>query len=180
MFEQTLKTFFEFEGTGLHTGRPVTLTVYPQTTGGIRFRRCDILFSEVIPARYDFVINTRMNTMIGTDETNSVSTIEHFMGALYMAGIDHALIEINGPELPLADGSAQPFLDAIEAVGLLDLETKRKTLVVKKEIVFENETARVELHPCDTFKITQSIDFAHEPTIGRQEHTATIDTFATD
>lgn len=180
MFEKTLQTFFSFEGIGLHTGQPVTLTVYPQTCEGIRFRRSDIPFSAVIPAHYDFVMNTRMSTIIGTSEKNTVSTIEHFMGALYMADIDHALIEIDGPELPLADGSARLFLEAIDEAGLMDLETKRKTLAVKRNIAFENETARVELHPCDTFKISQHIDFAHEPTIGKQEHTVSVDDFIKD
>ncbi|MHA1540904.1 MAG: UDP-3-O-acyl-N-acetylglucosamine deacetylase [Alphaproteobacteria bacterium] len=169
MFEKTLKKIVEFNGIGLHSGEPVKMSIYPQKSGGIRFRRSDIFCSKVIPATFSAVINTHMNTTIGTSEKNYISTIEHLMGAFCIAGIDHAFIEISAPEIPIMDGSAKPFLDKINKIGLLQLETKKKKLIVKKAITFENETAKVELHPADHFEIIQSIDFEND-IIGKQNH----------
>ncbi len=169
MFEKTLKKIVEFNGLGLHSGEPVKMSIYPQISGGIRFRRIDIFCTEIIPAKFSNVINTLMNTMIGTSKKNYISTIEHLMGAFCIAGINHALIEINAPEIPIMDGSAKPFLDKITEAGLKQLETKKKKLVVKKTIIFENETAKVELHPADHFEIIQSIDFKND-IIGKQNH----------
>ncbi len=169
MFERTIKNLFEFKGIGLHSGKPVKITIYPSSSNGIVFNRTDISCSKSISANYLNVINTKMNTAIGTSEKNFVSTIEHFMASLCIAGIDHAFIEIDGPELPIMDGSAKPFLDKLLAVDLLELKTKRKKLIIKKSIIFKNETAKVELHPSEHFEIIQSIDF-NESVIGKQKH----------
>lgn len=174
MLEKTIHKLLEIQGIGLHSGAPVKISIFPQTKNGIVFRRSDLRYEPLIPAHYGSVISTRMSTTIGTSERNSVATIEHFMAALFMAGIDHALIEIDGPELPILDGSAQIFLDEIQKVGVMDLETPRKSLVIKKSVVFKNDTARVEFLPADEFEITQQIHF-REPIIGIQDITIQCD-----
>ncbi|MFI3277915.1 MAG: UDP-3-O-acyl-N-acetylglucosamine deacetylase, partial [Rikenellaceae bacterium] len=128
--QQTLKSSICFSGKGLHTGANVNMTVLPAPADyGIVFRRVDIEGAEEIPALSDFVVDTSRGTTIEKDG-NRVATIEHILSALWTLGVDNAIVEIDGPETPIMDGSAREYAEAIMATGLEDLNAQRKYFVV--------------------------------------------------
>ncbi len=130
----TLKKQVKIKGKGIHSGLPVNMTVKPSKKHGIFFHRIDIPDSELIPATFDNVGDTKMrNTTIGNPKCAHVQTIEHLMAALFMAGIDSAIIEIDGKETPILDGSAAKFYDAFVKVGVE--QSNLKKIVVKKEVI---------------------------------------------
>ncbi|MBP3397431.1 MAG: UDP-3-O-acyl-N-acetylglucosamine deacetylase [Alphaproteobacteria bacterium] len=148
----TLKKQVKFSGVGIHSGAPVELTVKPSKKPGIFFKRTDIPDAEPIPATYDNVGETKMrNTTIGQTNGAHVQTIEHLMAALFLMGVDSAIIEINGQETPIMDGSASEFISGFESVGVTPGKIKR--IVVKREIVaFARDLLR-ELPALTRFKI---------------------------
>lgn len=124
----------KISGVGIHSGEMVNIVVLPSKKHGIFFKRVDIKNSALIPATYDNVGETLMrNTTIGDKNGAHVQTIEHLMAALFIVGIDSAIIEIDGPETPILDGSAYEFIKIFEKV--VDKKTQMKKIVVKKEIV---------------------------------------------
>lgn len=130
----TLLKKVKLSGVGIHSGLPVNMTILPSKKPGIFFKRTDLKNSDLIPATYDNVCDTLMrNTTIGNKKGAHVQTVEHLMAALFLFGIDSAIIEINGFETPIMDGSAFEFCKAIEkSVGQ---KTKMKKIIVKKTIV---------------------------------------------
>lgn len=117
---RTLKSAIGCVGTGVHSGRRVSLSLRPAAAGtGIRFRRTDSGFE--VAARFDHVVDTRLCTVLGEpgDSARSVATVEHVMAALAGCGVDDALVEIDGPEVPILDGSAAPFVFLIDCVGIV-------------------------------------------------------------
>ena len=124
----------KISGVGIHSGEMVNVVVLPSKKPGIFFKRVDIKNSALIPATYDNVGETLMrNTTIGDKNGAHVQTIEHLMAALFIVGIDSAIIEIDGPETPILDGSAYEFIKIFEKV--VDKKTPMKKIVVKKEII---------------------------------------------
>jgi len=124
----------EISGVGIHSGLPVNMVVLPSEKPGIFFKRTDLKNSDLIPALYNNVSETRMrNTTIGESKGAHVQTIEHFMAALFLAGIDSAIVEIDGPETPILDGSAYQFFQMLNP--LVDKKTKIKKIIVKKTII---------------------------------------------
>lgn len=130
-------------GVGIHSGQSVDIVVLPSKKTGIFFKRVDIKNSKLIPARFDNVCETRLrNTTIGNVNGAYVQTIEHLMAALFLCGIDSAIIEINGSETPILDGSAYEFYKNLE--GVVGKKTKMKKIIVKKTIVaHRNELAKM-------------------------------------
>src|SRR3972149_11380234 len=132
--QQTLKDKLEFSGVGLHSGKTITMTIRPaDAETGIVFHRVDLNPPVSIEAIAANVVNTRLSTTIGK-EGAAVSTIEHLMAALYGCGIDNAHIDIDGQEVPIMDGSAAPFVTALQQAGTKILSRPRKYLVVKKDV----------------------------------------------
>lgn len=130
----TIKKKVVISGRGIHSGLPVTMTVKPSKKRGIFFRRTDIAESDDILARFDNVGETKMrNTTVGVMSGAHVQTVEHLMAALFMAGIDSAVIEINGAETPILDGSADKFYSAFAAAGATDGKMPR--IVVRRPVV---------------------------------------------
>lgn len=167
--QTTLKNAVTLVGTGLHSGRPARLVIHPATEGGIRFRRVDVTDREnVIPALYDRVTDTRLCTLISNDAGVSVGTIEHIMAALAGTGVTHALIDIDGPEVPIMDGSSWRFVQAILRAGLAPVAGPRKAIRVLKPVRDEQGDVVAELAPADTLSIDFAIDFP-DAAIGRQE-----------
>lgn len=124
----------KISGVGIHSGEMVNIVVLPSKKHGIFFKRVDIKNSALIPATFDNVGETLMrNTTIGDKNGAHVQTIEHLMAALFIVGIDSAVIEIDGPETPILDGSAYEFIKIFEKI--VDKKTQMKKIVVKKEIV---------------------------------------------
>ena len=130
----TITKKIKISGVGIHSGLPVDMVVLPSKKRGIFFKRVDIKGLSLIPATFDNVGETKMrNTTIGDMNGAHVQTVEHFMAALFLNGIDSAIIEINGPETPILDGSAYEFYNMIKSVA--DKQNTMKKIIVKKTVV---------------------------------------------
>jgi len=167
--QTTIKSQVTFTGVGLHSGRPVRMTIHPASAEyGIWFRRSDLDGDNLIPARWDAVVPSKLCTLIANRSGASVSTIEHVMAALAGCGVTNALVEVDGPEVPILDGSAQPFVKGILARGLRELAVPVRALRILKPVEVRNGQAWARLEPADMLEIDFTIDFV-EPAIGRQE-----------
>lgn len=179
--QHTLAKEIKIEGIGLHSGCNSTLVLHPAEAGnGIIFRRSDIASQPQIKALYSNVVDTRNCTCLGDKEGNIVSTIEHLMAALNVCGIDNALIDVNNAELPIMDGSALPFYEALQKAGAVAQNAPKKVLKVLKPVSFEDgKGAKVELLPSDEFKVSFAIEFPSK-IVGHQEFSGKIgeDVFA--
>lgn len=159
--ERTLLRSVNCVGVGLHSGHNVSLTLKPALAGtGIVFRRVDLAGSPEIPARWDHVVDTAMCTTIGIDGGIRVGTVEHLMSAFAGCHVDNAIVEINGPEVPVMDGSAQPFVFLIECAGIVDQDRQRTVIEILKPVRVEQGGKSAELLPSDTFSVDFEIDFA--------------------
>ncbi|MFQ8431154.1 UDP-3-O-acyl-N-acetylglucosamine deacetylase [Amaricoccus sp. W119] len=167
--QTTLKRDVSLVGMGLHSGRPARLILRPATQGGIRFRRSDVTDRDnIIPARYDRVTDTTLCTLLSNEAGVSVSTVEHLMAALAGTGVTHAMIDIDGPEVPIMDGSALRFAHAILRTGLTTLDGAPRAIRVLKPITLEEKGGVfAELRPAAALTIDFEIDFA-DAAISRQ------------
>lgn len=170
VMQQTLASEVSCMGVGLHSGAQVTLTLQPApANSGIVFVRNDLEEgANEILADYRSVCDTLLCTKISNDHGASVGTIEHLMAALSAMGVDNVRIEINGPEVPIMDGSSAPFVFLIESVGLQTQDQPRRFIKVLKPVSLEHEGKTVSLAPADDFIIDFSIEFASEA-IGHQQ-----------
>lgn len=169
--QTTLRGAIALEGRGVHSGSPVTVVLRPASANqGIVFLRkgLDDGAQRVIRARHDAVSATELCTIIGDMATGAVATIEHLMSALYGLGVDNALVEIDGMETPIMDGSAHAFVEAIEEIGIAWLGEKRRYLEILRPVRIENGASFAEFAPFeDGFRLDVEIDF-ESPIIGRQ------------
>jgi UDP-3-O-[3-hydroxymyristoyl] N-acetylglucosamine deacetylase len=169
--QHTLRDVLEFEGVGLHTGAGVRVKVRPQVAGsGLRFRLGE--GGPVVPALAENVTGTRLATVIGSGD-RTVSTVEHILSALLGMGVDNALIEVDGPEIPVMDGSAAAFAQAIEHVGTVAQNTPRALLAVDRAFFYRDGEARLIILPADEFRIKFFVDYA--PPIGTHYFDEAID-----
>ena len=143
--QQTLKESITFTGKGLHTGLDITLTLNPAPAdNGYTFQRVDLEGQPVLEAVASNVTQTQRGTVIEKDGI-SVSTIEHLMAALYAAGIDNCLIQVNAPEVPILDGSSILYSEAIEKAGITELEAKREVFRITKPYHVIDEEKGIDL-----------------------------------
>ncbi|HTY68214.1 MAG TPA: UDP-3-O-acyl-N-acetylglucosamine deacetylase [Alphaproteobacteria bacterium] len=147
--QKTLKTSIGCTGIGLHSGARVSMTIHPASPGaGIVFRRTDLRgAAALVPATWQNVIDTQLCTAIGNGQGARIGTIEHLMAALYGCEIDNALIDIDGPEVPVMDGSAAPFVFLIECAGSVDQAAVRRGIEVRREISVVEDDCRMTLAP---------------------------------
>ncbi len=181
--QHTLKSPIGCVGVGVHSGKRVSLTLCPAAPGtGIVFRRTDLdgpdLDNTDIPARFDLVTDTRLCTVVAdpADPARSVGTVEHLMAALAGAGIDNARIEVDGPELPILDGSSAPFLFLIGCAGIVAQPAPRARIEVLRPVRVTDGDAFAELLPdagSNSLEMEMSIDF-DAPAIGRQALSLTL------
>jgi UDP-3-O-[3-hydroxymyristoyl] N-acetylglucosamine deacetylase/3-hydroxyacyl-[acyl-carrier-protein] dehydratase len=160
--QQTLAKPTSISGTGLHTGAKVTLTVKPAPVNhGIVFKRIDLKGQPVIPAQAKYVLDTARGTTIGLNPKEAVSTVEHLLAALVGLEIDNALIEINSIEVPIMDGSALPFVEAIESAGTQEQELPRQYFEITEPITFEDENGEVELMavPAEKYEVSVMVEY---------------------
>ena len=170
--QQTLKNSVTLHGVGLHTGAKVTMTMNPANPGyGIRFQRVDLPEKPVVKADVDFVVDTSRGTTIEYNGAR-VSTVEHTLAALVGLGVDNVLIEINGPEVPILDGSSKQFMDAIESAGIQEQEAKRIVYSIDTNIHYYDPVKNVDMLavPSTEYQITALIDF-NSPVLGTQHAT---------
>ena len=158
--QQTIAKPVSINGIGLHTGLNATIHLLPaEADYGIKFIRKDLSENNVIEALWSNVSNTKLCTTISNNTGASVSTIEHLMSALSGLHIDNIKIEIDGPEVPIMDGSSIKFVDLIDKTSTKILNKKRKILKVKKNIKVEINDTSAELKPNNQFSIDFEIDF---------------------
>jgi UDP-3-O-[3-hydroxymyristoyl] N-acetylglucosamine deacetylase len=174
--QHTLASPATFAGVGVHTGRNVKVTVRPAlVNAGVTFIRTDIEVGDNrIPARGDLVVKTRLGTVIGNAAGATVSTIEHLMAALAALGVDNATVEVDGPELPIMDGSAQPFVLALDRAGRRAQEAPRRYIEILETVEVVDGDRRAALMPADGFEMAFEIHFDSHA-IGRQMIDLTID-----
>lgn len=167
--QRTLKDSFTIEGVGLHTGQTTKLTVHPaEADSWYVFKRTDMPDAPTIKADVDNVISTKRGTSLGNGDAE-VHTTEHLLAALCGMGVDNALIEMDGPEVPILDGSSRYFIEAIEKVGLVDQDADRDVFVLKDNITFEDPEREVEMLavPSPDYRITVMVDY-RSPLLGTQ------------
>ena len=159
--QRTLKRIARCEGIGLHSGEVVCISLLPAPAGsGIVFKRTDVeIESAIIPASWDRVVDTRLCSTIGNDQDVRVSTVEHLMAALSGCGVDNALIEIDGPEVPIMDGSSGPFVDLIVKAGLVEQDSPRRIIRILKSVEVQVGESRAVLKPADSCSLDVEIDF---------------------
>lgn len=171
--QRTIRERATVEGIGLHTGKPARLTFCPAPEGtGIHFVRRDLPGSPSIATRADRVTATTMATTLG-GEAFSVSTVEHCLSTLAALRIDNLLIELDGPEIPIVDGSAAPFLEAILKVGLADQSEPRKYAYITQPIFEGDHDKHAYVVPYNGLRISATIEFSH-PKVGHQSFSIDI------
>src|SRR5690606_38382355 len=148
-------------GTGLHSGSKVTMTLCPAAPDtGIVFRRTDATASDIdILARWDNVVDTNLNTTLGNASGVTVGTVEHLMAALSGCAVDNAIVEIDGPEIPIMDGSAAPFVFLIECAGVIEQDRPRRALEILKPVSVTHGKRTAVLVPGVGFSVSVEIDF---------------------
>lgn len=168
--QKTLKNAISCSGIGLHTGARVSITLNPAApNSGVRFKRTDIPGGQaIIAANWRRVVDSRLCSTITNDDGIAVQTIEHLMAAFAGIGIDNALVEINGPEVPIMDGSAAPFVFLVECAGTIGQGTPRRVLKVLKPVTVTDGASSAALEPCSGFAIDFDIEFS-SPAVARQE-----------
>jgi UDP-3-O-[3-hydroxymyristoyl] N-acetylglucosamine deacetylase/3-hydroxyacyl-[acyl-carrier-protein] dehydratase len=170
--QQTLKSPVSLHGVGLHTGSHVTITMKPANPGyGIRFQRIDLPEQPVVKADADLVVDTSRGTTLEYNGAR-VSTVEHVLSALVGLQIDNVLIELDGPEIPILDGSAREFIEAIESAGIQEQEATRIVYSIDTNIHYYDPVKNVDmlLIPSNEYAITTLIDF-NSPVLGTQHAT---------
>ena len=167
--QRTLRSPVTFTGRGLHTGTPVRLTVRPASAEyGIWFHRTDVERDAFVPALWDAVTPSQLCTRIENRSGVGVSTIEHLMAAIAGCGLTNLLIEIDGPEVPILDGSAAPFVAAFLRKGVRELDAPVRAFEILDRVEVRNGLASAALEPSSGFEMAFSIDFV-DAAIGRQE-----------
>lgn len=167
--QHTLGNIINISGTGLHTGVLVDMSLKSANPGyGIQFQRIDLPNQPIIKADCDLVTDTSRGTTLQIGDAK-VSTVEHILAALVGMGVDNVLIELNGPEVPIIDGSSEPFVVLIEAAGVLEQEAAKAWYSLDENIYHYDENKRVEMValPAIDYQITTLIDF-NSPVLGTQ------------
>lgn len=168
IFQRTLKRAIQLGGIGLHSGKPAKLTFRPaRPNQGICFVRSDLEGSPSIAAHYRNVTGTQLATSLGNGKV-AVSTVEHVLAALQGMGVDNAIIEVDGPEIPILDGSAAPFCEAIQKAGLESQLQARPFLALRRRVEIKIAEKWAVAEPSSRLEIHASIDWDH-PSIGYQE-----------
>jgi len=169
LYQNTLKKAVSISGVGLHTGQHVTLSFQPAAANhGIKFQRIDLDGQPIIPADADLVTSVARGTTLEKGGA-SVATVEHCLAALTGLQIDNVLIQLDGMEIPILDGSSRPFIDAFEKVGVEEQQVEREEFELRSNIHYVDPETGVEMlaMPSDHFKITALIDYK-SPTLGQQ------------
>ncbi|HEY1449253.1 MAG TPA: UDP-3-O-acyl-N-acetylglucosamine deacetylase [Caulobacteraceae bacterium] len=172
----TLARSVSFEGVGIHTGQVTHVTLRPAAAdAGVRFLRTDVKDRDpAVPARAEAVCQTRLGTVIGNSDGVSISTIEHLMAAFCGLSVDNVLVEIDGPEVPIMDGSCRAFVEAIDTAGRRAQAARRRHIEILEPIVVAEDDKSARLLPADGFEVAFEIAF-DSVAIGRQSVDIVVD-----
>ena len=159
--QRTLRNPIKAVGIGLHTGQNITMELLPADVNtGINFIRKDIDEDLLIPAIAENVGDTSLSTALIKDDVK-ISTIEHLLSAIAGLGVDNCLIKVDGPEVPIMDGSSSPFVFLIQSAGLEDQDALKRFIKVKKEITVTRDDAYASIKPFNGIKVSFKVDFDH-------------------
>lgn len=160
-YQRTLKNKIHCFGVGLHTGMTVSMHLVPAAEdSGVVFRRTDINDKpNEVPADYRYVSNTMLGTTLSNDAGVKVGTIEHLMAALWGCGIDNVIVELDGPEVPIMDGSSEPFVFLIECAGIAEQHKMRRVIEVLKKVDVQDGQSYASIDPAEGFSLSLEIDF---------------------
>ena len=173
LLQHTLKTVIGCRGVGLHSGQRVAMTLLPALPGtGIVFRRTDT--GAEIRAVWENTVESARCTMLSDGGGTTVGTVEHLMAALAGAAVDNAIVELDGPEVPIMDGSAAPFVFLIECAGTVEQAAPRHAIKVLKPVAVVEDGAMAALYPDDGFSMSFEIDFSNT-LIRRQGMSMSVD-----
>jgi UDP-3-O-[3-hydroxymyristoyl] N-acetylglucosamine deacetylase len=168
-FQHTVAAEVSCVGVALHSGDMVNMTIRPAAVNtGIVFVRRDVEANNQVAARYDAVVETTLGTTIANKQGVTVSTIEHVMAALWGAGIDNARVELDGPEVPIMDGSSEPFVFLLDCAGRVQQRATRRTIEILREVSVEEGNSKATISPNEGFVLDIEIAFKH-PMIENQK-----------
>ena len=168
--QKTLKKEVNFSGIGLHSGAKVNVTLSPaNSNSGIIFKRIDLEKNNEIVANFKNVSSAKLCTKIENGTGANVSTIEHLMAAFYICGVDNLIVNLDGPEVPIMDGSAKDFVEIIKKCGLKSLEGKRQFVKIKKKIELKEDDKSISIIPCaNKFDVKFTLKYERSPLIQTQ------------
>jgi UDP-3-O-[3-hydroxymyristoyl] N-acetylglucosamine deacetylase len=164
MNKKTIKKEIEISGIGIHTGKPVEMKLKPSDSGNIVFRRTDVEDFEF--SLDQGKVESRNCTILET-EKGKIYTLEHLLAVLWVNGVDSVIVELNGEEVPIMDGSAAPFVQALRWAGIRDLSQKKSTLTITEPFIIKESDASISVFPDPELRVTYHISFQH-PNIKRQ------------
>ncbi len=171
--QRTLKNVIKATGVGVHTGEKIYLTLRPAAPDtGIVYRRVDLDPVVEIPARVEYVGDTRMSTCLLKDGVR-IATIEHLMSAFSGLGIDNVYVDLTAPEVPIMDGSAGPFVFLIQSAGVEEQNAAKRFIRIKKKITAQNGDKKASIECFDGFKVNFKIEFDH-PAFNKNNQEATL------
>ena len=172
--QKTLKRSISAVGIGAHSGQKINLTVKPAPiNSGIIFKRVDLNPTVLIPAKLVCVGDTRLSTTLIKKDTK-VSTVEHLLSAFSGLGIDNAIVELNGPEIPIMDGSASPFVFLIQSAGIKDQDALKFFFRIKRKVMVQEGDKWASLEPFNGFKVSFTLDYNH-PVLKNSKQEACLD-----
>ena len=180
--QKTLKGSFSLFGKGLHTGLSLTVTFNPAAENtGYRIQRIDLEGEPVVDAIAENVVDTRRGTVLGKGDMR-VSTVEHGLAALYALGIDNCLIQVNGPEFPILDGSAAMYVQKIQEIGIEEQNAPKDFYAIRRKMEIKDEESGscITILPDEEFSITAMCSFESKFINSQFATLDSIDKFATD
>ncbi len=158
--QQTLKNQINCSGTGLHSGAAVSLSLLPAGPDtGIVFRRTDVAGAADVPAAWQNVVDSQLCTALGDGNGLRIGTVEHLMAALAGCGVDNAIVEVDGPEVPIMDGSSAPFVFLIECAGVVEQDAALKVIEILRHVSVGDESKTASLTPGRGFSVSFEIEF---------------------
>jgi len=171
LFQKTISKQIEFKGIGLHSGLESVIKIIPADQNyGIVFKRTDLEQNNIIKANFENVSSAKLCTTIQNNFKISVSTVEHLLAALYITGIDNAVVEINSPEVPIMDGSSKEFVETILKTGIKEQNIKRKYLKILKKFEFKENEKFISIEPNDnSLKVDFELVYSNN-VIGKQRN----------
>ena len=176
MYQKTIVTPINLQGVGLHSGKDSTIKILPgEENQGIVFKRVDLKFNNIVSADYENVSSAKLCTTLENEHGVKISTVEHLLAALYITGIDNAIIEINNEEVPIMDGSAKDFLSILKKTKIKNLTEKRKYLKITDSVELIDGLRKISIEPNKSFEVDFQLNYENK-IIGQQRNLVNFQT----
>ena len=170
LFQYTINKPLHFSGIALHSGKNVKMTLMPaEEDEGIIFKRIDLKKNNIIKANYKNVSSATLCTTLENEFKNKVSTVEHLLAALYIKGVDNVIVEINGDEVPIMDGSSKDFVDVLNTIEMKALKTKKRFIKILEKFSFSDNEKIINIEPSTSFEVDFKLNYKNK-VIGNQRN----------